>query len=226
MRLSGDGEPWREIVGVTADLQLHQWAYVGTEMFFPLEQESSFRDDPAPQYALTVVLRSTSGSAAQQLRRIVTDLDPTIPVDRVVTMEAAVDQALWQPRVTAWVMGAFAILALALAGIGVYGTAAQTAARRRAEFGVRMALGATRRDLLALAVGRSMRFITAGVAVGLALAWGLSGLLRDLLYEVSATDSLAFAGACGLLALTGLLASYLPARRVAAIDPATALRQD
>jgi predicted permease len=225
-RLNGDGEPWREIVGVTADLQLHSWAYVGTEMFFPLEQERSFRDSPSPQYALTVVIRSSSGSAVQELRRIVADLDPTIPVDRVITLEAAVDQALWQPRLTAWVMGVFAFLALALAGIGVYGTAAQAAARRRAEFGVRLALGATRRDVLALALGRSLRFVGAGVGVGLALAWGLSGLLRDLLYEVSATDGLAFAGACALLAFTGLVASYLPARRAAAIDPATALRQD
>ena len=217
VRLSGDGEPWREIVGVTADLQLHAWADVGTEMFFPLEQEKSFRDNPSPQYALTVVIRSSSGSAARELRRIVADLDPTIPVDRVVTLEAAVDQALWQPRLTAWVMGVFALLALALAGIGVYGTAAQAAARRRAEFGVRLALGATRRDVLALALGRSLRFVGAGVGVGFALAWGLSGLLRDLLYEVSARDGLAFAGACGLLALTGLLASYLPARRAAGL---------
>jgi predicted permease len=226
VRVGSAEEPWRQVVGVVADLQQRTWADVGEEAFLPFEQDRSFRDSPRAPFAMTAVVRSTTDSAARELRRIVADLDPAIPVDGVVALEDAVDQALWQPRLTASVMGAFALLALALAGIGVYGTAAQTVARRRAEFGVRMALGATRRDVLTLAVGRSLRFVAAGVGVGLALACGLSGLLRDLLYEVSARDGVAFGGACALLALTGLAASYLPARRAAAIDPATALRQD
>ena len=219
-------DAWREIVGVVADLQQRSWADVGAEIFLPLEQDRSFRDSPRPPFAMTAVVRSSADAAAGELRRIVADLDPSIPVDRVVTLEQAVDQALWQPRLTASLMGVFAAIALLLAAIGVYGTAAQAVARRRAEFGVRIALGATRRDVLTLAVGRSFRFVGAGVFAGFALAWSLSGLLDDLLYEVSARDGLAFGGACALLALTGLVASYLPARRAAAIDPATALRQD
>ena len=226
VRIGGEDEPWREVVGVVADLQQYDWASVGAGVFLPFEQEKGFRDSPRPPFAMTAVVRSASGNAARELRRIVAALDSSIPVDRVVTLEAAVDRALWQPRLTASLMGAFAFLALALAAIGVYGTAAQAVARRRAEFGVRMALGATRREVLSLAVGQSLRFVTAGVAAGLVLAWALSGLLNELLYEVSATDGLAFGGACALLALTALLASYLPARRAAAIDPAAALRQD
>lgn len=226
IRFGGADSPWRQIVGVVADLQQYAWADVGAAVFLPFEQDSDFRDNPAVHFAMTVVMRSGAATAAGDLRRIVSQLDPTIPVDRVITLDEAVDGALWQPRLTALLMGGFALMALALAGFGVYGTAAQGVARRRGEFGVRMALGATSRDVLALAVGQNLQIVAAGIAVGVGLAWWLSDLTADLLYEVNAQDGLAFAAACLALAVTGLLASYLPARRAASIDPASALRQE
>lgn len=228
IRFGGTDEPWREVVGVVADLQQYSWADVNTEFFVPFEQDPDFRDSPSTHFAMTIVVRSSgaAGSAAAALRQIVADLDPAIPVDRVITLDDAIDAALWQPRLTAALMGVFGLIALLLAGIGVYGTAAQTVAARRTEFGLRMALGATNRQVLALAVQRNAQFVLAGIAVGALAAWSLSDLLAGLLYQVSAQDGYVFAAACSVLGLIGLLASYLPARRAAATDPATALRQD
>ncbi len=228
VRFGGPEEPWRQVVGVVADLQQHSWADVNTEFFVPLEQDPDFRDNPSTHFAMTLVVRSSgaAGSAAAALRQIVAGLDPDIPVDRVITLEDAVDGALWQPRLTAALMGVFGFIALVLAGIGVYGTASQTVAARRTEFGLRMALGASNRQVLELALQRSSRLVALGIAAGALAAWLACGLLADLLYEVSAQDGVVFAVTCGVLGLVGLIASYLPARRAAAIDPATALRQD
>jgi len=224
----GDDDAWREIVGVVADMQQRSWADVGAEVFVPFEQDASFRESPRSPFAMTVVVRSaaSAGSPIPVLRRIVADLDPGIPLDRMTTLEQAIDGALWQPRLTAVLMGGFGMIALLLAGIGIYGAAAQAVAYRRAELGLRMALGATRREVLALVLGRSARLVGAGVAIGGLVAWLLSDLFSDLLYQVSAQDAFVFAAACAALAITGLLASYLPARRAAAIDPASALRRD
>jgi predicted permease len=224
----GDDQPWREIVGVVADMQQRSWADVGAEVFVPFEQDASFRESPRSPFAMTVVVRSAAGAGppVPALRRIVADLDPAIPLDGVTTLEQAIDGALWQPRMTASLMSAFGIIGLLLAGIGVYGVAAQTAASRRAELGLRMALGATRQQVLALVLGRSARLVAAGVAAGGVASWLLSDLLSGLLYQVSARDGLVFAGACLALAFTGLAASYLPANRAASVDPATALRRE
>jgi ABC-type antimicrobial peptide transport system permease subunit len=205
-------------VGIVADLQQYSWAVVYPEFFVPFEQDPDFRDSPSTHFAMTIVVRSSgrAGSAVAAMRQIVADLDPAIPVDRVITLDDAVDAALWQPRLTAALMGVFGLIALLLAGIGVYGTAAQTVAARRTEFGLRMALGATNRQVLALAVQRSAQFVLAGIAVGALAAWSLADLLAGLLYQVSAQDGYVFAAACSILGLTGLLAGYLPARRAAA----------
>jgi len=226
LRLGGEDAPWCQVVGVVADLQQYTWTDVGPSIFLPFEQDAVFRSNPAAPFSMTVVVRSTMPTAARELRRIVVDLDPAIPVDRITTLEDAVDGALWQPRSTSLLMGAFAFMALLLAGFGVYGTAAQGVAQRRAEFGVRMALGATRRDVLAMTIRQNLTFVVAGIVAGVAFAFMASGLVSNLLYEVGSTDALAFAGACLALALTGLLASYFPARRAASIDPASALRQE
>lgn len=230
IRLGGVGSdrPWRTVVGIVADIRQQDWTDIGAEVFLPFEQDESFRDSPRPPFSMTLVVRSAAGSgpAAPLMRRILGELDSQIPVDKVVTLERAVSDALWQPRMTATLLSGFSFIALVLAAVGVYGTAAQVAAKRRSEFGIRMALGASKQDVLTLALSRNVRLITAGVAAGTALAWTLSGLMGDLLYEASAQDGIVFVGSCGALALTGLAASYLPARSAASIDPATALRQN
>lgn len=224
----GDDDAWREIVGVVADMQQQSWADVGAEVFVPFEQDRSFRESPRSPFAMTVVVRSATGtgSPVPVLRRTVADLDPGIPLDRITTLEQAIDGALWQPRLTASLMGVFGVIAVLLAAIGIYGAAAQAAGYRRTELGLRMALGATQGEVLGLVLGRSARLVGAGVAIGGLASWLLSDLLSDLLYQVSVRDGWVFAAACAALAFTGLLASYLPAKRAAAIDPATALRQN
>lgn len=229
IRLGGpeSTEPWRSVVGVIADLRQRDWAQNDAELFLPFEQDQPFRASPRAPFAMTIVARSSGDvSIVPTLRRIVADLDPLIPVDRVVTLEEAVDDALWQPRLAATLLGGFSFIALLLAGVGVYGTAAQTVAARRSEIGLRMALGATGRDVLAETLGRNARFVAGGIAAGLAVSWMAAGLLRDLLYQVDARDGLVLSGACLVLAATGLIAGYGPARRAALTDPATALRQE
>jgi putative ABC transport system permease protein len=126
--------------------------------------------------------------------------------------------------VTCWLLGIFAGIALALAGVGIYGLISYSVAQRTHEIGVRMALGAERGQVARQVVGGSLKLALLGVAAGLATAAGLTGFLASLLYEVRPLDPATFAAVFGVLLGVALLASYLPARRAAKVDPVVALR--
>jgi ABC-type antimicrobial peptide transport system permease subunit len=152
-------------------------------------------------------------------------LDPTLPL-AIKTMDARVADAMWRTRVGAWLLGAFAGLALLLTAIGIFGVMAQSVMQRTAEIGVRMALGAQAGDVVRLMLRRATAVTVAGVGLGVAFALGLTRLLSAMLYGVRPYDPVAFGAAALLLAGVALLACYLPARRAARVDAVVALRSE
>ncbi len=163
---------------------------------------------------------------AGPLRRELQSIDKDQPVDQVTTLEQTLNTYYAEPKFQVQVMGAFALLALALAVVGIYGINAYAVEQRRHEIGLRMALGATPGAVLRDAVGQGMRLTAIGIAAGLAGALAMGSLLKSVLVGVKATDPLTLAGVSVVLALVAALACYIPARRATRIDPATALREE
>ena len=153
-------------------------------------------------------------------------LDPEQPIYDVRTLAEMRDNSIAQPRLNLTLLGIFAGVALALAVIGLYGVLAYQVTQRQREIGVRMALGAQRADVLQLVVGHGMRLVLAGLGIGLIGALALTRLLRALLFGVGPTDPATFAATLLLLALTALLACWLPASRASNVDPMEALRYE
>jgi putative ABC transport system permease protein len=158
------------------------------------------------------------------VRREVDALDPEQTVMSVMTMEQRVSTSLAQPRFNALLLNLLSALAAALAAVGIYGVISYSVAQRTREIGIRMALGARRRDVLRLVIGQGMALAVAGVAIGLAASLALTRLMAGLLYGVSATDLWTFAGATALLGAVAIAACWLPARRATKGDPMIALR--
>jgi putative ABC transport system permease protein len=171
-------------------------------------------------------LVETSGRPAAVARAVhaaLRRLIPGVPIPEVKPLAANLAGARTNPRFQAFLMAAFALAALTLSASGIYGLMAFAVARRRREIGVRMALGARPRAVVTLIARQGATLVVTGLAIGLAGAWVLSRSLGDLLYRTPPSDGVAFGAALALLAVVGLLAAYLPARRAAAIDPTVAL---
>jgi len=149
-----------------------------------------------------------------------------VPVDEILTMKQVLAQSAARHRVIAQVSIAFAIGAIALAALGLYGVIAFGVSARTPEIGLRMALGATSRAIIANVAADVGRIVIVGIVVGLSLSVWLAGLLSPLLFRVSARDPLAFFGSCAALTVVAALAALLPARRAARVSPAIALRCD
>jgi predicted permease len=165
-------------------------------------------------------------SLAAAIAREVRALDPSLPLADVKTMTERVGDAMWRTRVGAWLMSAFAVLALLLTAIGIFGVMAQAVARRTAEIGIRMALGAEPRDVLRWILRRGALVTGAGLGLGVVLALGLARVLGALLYGVSADDPLTFVAVTVVLGLVALAACYLPARRATRVDVVEALKTE
>jgi putative ABC transport system permease protein len=149
-----------------------------------------------------------------------------MPVLDAGPLAERIDVALLPQRVAASIAGVFGLVGLVLASVGIYGIVSYTVAQRTREIGVRMALGAQRGDVLALILRRGLRLSLYGIALGLAGAFVATRLLGEMLYGLSATDPVTFACVSLLLAVVALLASYVPARRAAKVDPMVALRYE
>jgi len=160
------------------------------------------------------------------LRQAVSSVDGNVAVAEFQPMREVVAKATRQPLLRTVMLGSFAVLALLLAALGVYGVVSQAVAQRTREIGIRMALGAGQRDVLKLVVRHGMLLTLLGVAAGLAGAFALTRWMTTLLFGVSPTDPLTFAVIALLLALVALLACWIPARRATRIDPLVALRHD
>ncbi len=165
-------------------------------------------------------------SLANSLARLVREIDPEIPLTDLRSMELRIQDSLADRRSPALLVGIFAAAALLLATIGLYGVMAYSVSQRVAEFGIRMALGAQRFDVLRLVLRQGLRLVVLGLAIGLACALLLTGLLSSQLFGVSASDPLALGGVAALLGLVAVLACLLPARRATKVDPMIALRAE
>jgi predicted permease len=217
----GNPNPEGEIVGVVGDVRLTS-----------LEQASRatlyWHVAQVPNNFMTFLVRQ-SGDPMQALpaaRAALAELDKAIPVASVSTLEQAVDESLRRPRFLLGLLGAFAVMAALLATIGLFGVLSYAVGQRMPELGLRLAIGATPRDVLRLVLGDGLRLAGAGVAVGLAGTLLLSNVLASLLFEVSPRDPVSLAVTAALVAVTSLLAAMLPALRASRIDPARALRAE
>ena len=153
-------------------------------------------------------------------------VDPQLPVSSVRTMEQVISESTARQNFNMLLLTLFAVLALTLAAIGIYGLISYTVEQRMQEFGIRLALGAGARDVVAMIMRQGMLLATIGLALGLAAAYGLTRLLASLLFGVKTTDPITYALVAAVLLIVSLLACYIPARRATRIDPLIALRYE
>jgi putative ABC transport system permease protein len=211
----------REVVGVVADMKFNTLNAPSAEQFYmPLEQ--------MPYTAMTLVVRSAARPKPliEAVRAKIAEVDVTLPVSGILTMDAVIANSAAQPRLIMQFVGLFAGFALMLSAIGIYGVMAYSISARRQEMGIRVSLGASSADILKLIVGQGMRLALVGVAVGLVASLALTRLIASLLFGVQATDPLAFGGAAFVLLVTALLACYFPARHATRVDPIVVLRSE
>ena len=221
---------WLTVVGVTKNTARGNWTSPPEEeVFLPYLQNRAYLDAPSPPFAyLTLVVRTGLDpvALAPAIRGAIHSLDANIPLSEIQTMDHVVAEATGQSRFYLILMGAFATVALVLAGVGIYGVMSYSVSRRTHEIGVRMALGAQGRDVLRLVVFQGIIQALAGVTVGLVGALALSRLMGGLLYGTQPTDPATFAAVVVVLSGVAIAASYIPARRAAKVDPMVALRYE
>ena len=228
---NGTNGPWKTIVGVVAPVRHSQVA--GEESssegvqgaakgvyYFPLYQ--------TPETAAFLVARASGNPAALSavIREAVRGVDPGQPVSDLKTMDSRIALSLGPRRSAVTLLTVFAVMALTLAAVGLFGLVRYNVAQRTQEIGVRMALGATQTDVLRMVLGEGLWLALAGVVGGLIAAFALTRVLAGLLYGVSATDPLTFAGMAMVLTTVALFASWLPARRATRVDPLVVLRYE
>jgi predicted permease len=228
---NGNNDTWKTIVGIVAPVRHSQIvgeeaSATGTEgsgkgvYYFPLYQENS------PATFLIVRTTGDPAALAGTVRAAVHDVDPGQPVSDLRTMDERIALSMGPRRSAVALLSMFAAMALTLAAVGLFGLIRYNVAQRTQEIGVRMALGASRGDVLKMVLGESLRLALLGVACGLIAAFALTRVLSSLLYRVSATDPLTFVGMALLLICVALLASWAPAWRATRVDPLVALRYE
>jgi hypothetical protein len=212
----------RRIVGVLGDVRhLSLEEPAGNEMYIPARQCS----DLAGAY---LVVRSSlpTGQIGSTLRRALAPIAPNLAGNDLRTLQQLVDRSTSPRRFTVLLLGGFAAFALVLASLGIYALISYSVNQRTQEIGIRMALGATTRDVQASIVGQTLRLAAAGLALGAVASWVLARSASGLLFGVTARDPQTFAGMAVVLTVVALVAGYLPARRASRIDPMVALRAD
>ena len=216
-------DPWITIVGVVGDVK--QGALdiaTAPHTYRPFAQY----DPPARALAVAVRASGDPVSVSSQLRVAVWGVDRELAVAQVRTLNEVIHESTASRRFTLFLLAAFALLAMVLAAIGIYGVIAYAVVRRTHEIGIRLALGAHGRDVLRLVVAQGLRLTIIGMVIGTVTAFFLTRLLTSLLFEIRPTDPTTFVGGMSFLAIIAILASYIPARRAAKIDPMLALRYE
>ncbi len=210
-----------QIVGIVADV--HQ---SGLDAGPSPELYAPYGEIPPQSVMLAVRTKGHPLQFVNVVRSRIRAIDPDQPISAVKTMNEVVEASLSQPRLIAPLLGVFAGVALLLAIVGSYGMISYSAAQRTQEMGIRLALGAEPTNILRLVVSQALGLVLVGVALGLGGAVALTQVMKSLLFHVSATDPVTFAGIAGLLIVVALLASYIPAQRAARVDPSVALRHE
>ena len=213
--------PWITVVGMIANARTESLAEAGVPQIYLAVYQTGAKH-------LAILLRGHLDTAAipEEVREQVQGFDPTLPVFGAQTLNATVSAALYERRLSMEMVGLFALTALLLAGLGIYGVISYMVSARTHEIGIRLALGAGRRSILQMVLRQGLGLAIAGVAVGLVGAVIVSHLMTGLLYGVRPTDPLTFAGVTILLVGVALLACYIPARRAIRVDPLVALRHE
>jgi putative ABC transport system permease protein len=215
--------PWRTIVGIVGDVRQRGLdAPQSYQVYLPAEQFMADNDR-------TIVIRTSRsfrGAVGRAAAAAVASIDRDQVVDHVGTMEEVVAASAGRRRFAEVALGAFALMAILLASIGIYGVVARGVVQRRREFGIRMALGAPRTSVLRLVAAGTFGWIAAGLAIGVAGTLAATRLLQNELFAVSPRDPVTLAEVVALMAAVGLLACLIPARRAMRVDPMTALREE
>jgi predicted permease len=212
----------REVVGVVSDVRhLAVEEGSGNEMYIPIRQTGDYS-------SVDLVMRTTVPLTALALpvRRALREVDPTLPANEFHTLQDLVDKAVSPRRFVVLLLAGFSAFALVLASLGIYAVVSYSVSQRKREIGIRMALGARAGDVQARIVRQTLLLAAVGIALGMAGSWALAKTIQTLLYGVTATDPITFAGMLGVLTAVALIAGYLPARRASRIDPATILRAE
>jgi len=222
-RVRFSDQRWRTIVGVVGNVRHES---LGTkpepEMYIPYGQIANVESRP------TIVLRASiePTSLTGALRKAVSEVDASVPLDQIETMKQIVSVSVGEPRFRTAVLLMFAILALFVASIGLYGVMSYLMSQRTREFGIRLAVGASSGALLRLVLGQAAKLVSIGICLGLVGAMVVARAISSLLYGISPFDTATFASVSLVLAVVAFLASYIPARRAASIDPMVALRYE
>jgi putative ABC transport system permease protein len=221
-----DTSRWYEIVGIAGNIK-HRGldARDRPELYVPYRQPVFDSWTVRPMY-VAVRVAGEPLAAAAAIRHQVNRLDPDQPIANVRTMDERITRSLSGRRFNMVMLGLFAVLALTLAAVGIYGIVAYSVTERTHEIGVRLALGAQRRDVIAMVVRHGMMMTVAGTGVGLAAAFAVVRVMSGLLYGVSAADPVTFIAIPVLLLAVALAACYIPARRATRVDPMIALRAE
>jgi predicted permease len=218
--ISANSDNWMTVVGVVGRVKQYGLDSDGRIVIYLPQTQSNAR-------SLYVTVRTQGPPEALQaaVRRELQALDPDLPMYRPRTMDDRVDAALARPRFAMTLLTIFAGFALALAAIGIYGVMAYLVSQGTRDIGIRMALGATQGSVLGMVLWQGTAIAAAGLSAGLAGAWTLTRFMQSLLYGVSGTDAVTFGAVAGVLATVALVATLIPARRAARIDPMVALRE-
>jgi len=218
---SGQQTQWQTIVGVVGNVR-----HLGLDI--EPRPEIYYHTNTQPPFGPVVVIRTTSDPkrVISIARTKVRELDRNVPISNVNTMEELVAQSVAQRRFGMFLLGIFALLALTLAAIGIYGVVSYSVTQRTQEIGVRMAMGATPRSVFDLILAQALRLVGIGVMAGLVFAAALTRLLAALLYETEPLDPATFIVTTVLLTVVAMVACYVPARRGTRIAPVQALRAD
>jgi putative ABC transport system permease protein len=220
-RIDDVRQPWCEIVGIVGNIRYRAAeSDTGLEFYYP------YRQWPTPGFHYVLRTTRDPDGLAADVRQAVASVDRDTPVIEVKTMDRVISDSIWQRRLWGALFAAFAVLALALSAVGIYGVMSYLVSQRAREIGIRMALGSSRSDVVRLIASDGMQLVALGVVTGLVAAVALARALRSLLYGVTSHDPATMLAVPALLALVALVACLVPARRASRIDPLVALRQE